>query len=90
MREIDLSRVSEKYITKLPYKQRRQVVEKVFKLADDPQPSDASLLHGYKGHYRADISEYRIIYRFSSTTVYVALIGKRNDGEVYKKFKRMI
>jgi len=35
-----------------------------------------------------DIGEYRIVYRIEDDTVGICLIGKRNDSEVYKRFKR--
>ncbi|MEK7645314.1 MAG: type II toxin-antitoxin system RelE/ParE family toxin [Patescibacteria group bacterium] len=89
MLEIDLSKVSEKFLKKLPPKQRRQVAEKVYTLAENPQASDTSLLRGYEEYYRADIGEYRIIYRWSKECLHVTLIGKRNDGDVYRKLKRM-
>ncbi len=89
MLEINLSRVSEKFFKKLPPKQCRQVAERVFKLAENPQASDTSPLRGYKEYCRADIGEYRIIYRWSTECLYVTLIGKRNDDDVYRKLKRM-
>lgn len=89
MLAIDLSTISERYIKKLPPKHRRQVAEKIFKLAENPCPPDAGSLHGYEGYYRADIGEHRIVYRFSTVLLRVALIGKRNDDEVYRKFERL-
>ena len=41
-----------------------------------------------KGYRRADIGEYRIIYRVAGDTLEVLLIGKRNDDEVYHRFSR--
>ena len=35
------------------------------------------------------IGEYIIIYRFNETTIYVILVGKRNDSEVYKLLKNI-
>jgi len=32
--------------------------------------------------------EYRIVYEFDQDTVRIPVVGKRNDGEVYKKAKR--
>ncbi len=89
MLEINLSRVSEKFLKKLPPKQCRQIAEKIFKLAENPKASDASILRGYKEYYRADIGEYRIVYRWSKEFLYMTLIGKRNDDDVYRKLKRM-
>jgi len=89
MRTINTSPPSEKYFKRLPPKHRRQVAEKMFKLAENPEAQDAKSLRGYKDYYRADIGEHRIIYRWSSVTLFVDLIGKRNDDEVYRKLRRM-
>lgn len=90
MLAIDLSVASEKYIKSLPPKHRRQIAEKIFKIAEDPCPPDASPLHGYKTYYRADVGEYRIVYRFSVVVLRVTLIGKRNDDDVYRRLGRLL
>ncbi len=55
----------------------------------NPEPQDSKTLIGYD--YRtADIGEYRIVYRFDRDFVYVALIGKRNDSDIYKRLKRKL
>jgi mRNA interferase RelE/StbE len=38
--------------------------------------------------YRADQGEYRVVYDFDPETLYIVVIGKRNDDEVYAKVKR--
>ena len=90
MREINPSGAAEKFFKKLPPKHRRQIAEKVFALAKEPQALDSRLLQGFVGYHRVDVGEYRIIYSWSSTMLSIALIGKRNDDEVYRKFRRMI
>lgn len=88
MREIIFSRDAEKFLKKLLPKHRRQIAERILGLSENPLALDTSKLRGYEDFHRADIGEYRIIYRFSPTAVFVTLIGKRNDDEVYKRFKR--
>ena len=44
---------------------------------------------GYE-YRRADVGEYRIVYRFDRDFIYVALIGKRNDSDIYKRLKRKL
>ncbi len=53
----------------------------------DATPNDYRQLKGFP-YYRVDSGEYRIVYRFDAENVYVILIGKRNDDEVYDKLKR--
>ena len=54
-----------------------------------PFPHDSKKLSN--GDRRVDVGEYRIIYRFDvdAQIIEVVLIGKRNDGEVYKQLKRI-
>ena len=45
-------------------------------------------MKGYDIH-RVDSGEYRIIYKVIGETLYVPLVGRRNDDDVYKRLKRM-
>ena len=91
MLKLNLSKRSGKFLDKLPPKQFRQIDTKIKALLIDPAPPDSSLLKGQASVYRrADIGEYRIVYRVNGDTLEVILIGKRNDDEVYKALKRML
>jgi mRNA interferase RelE/StbE len=87
MHRLDMTRDAYKFLEDLQAKQFRQVGQKMLALMIDPQPPDASQLRGYD-YWRVDVGEFRIIYRFDEATVYIILIGKRNDDEVYKALKR--
>jgi mRNA interferase RelE/StbE len=87
MLSLDITRDAHEFLAELQAKQFRQVGRKVLDLLINPTPPDASQLRGYDYH-RVDIGEYRIIYRFDEKTVYVVLIGKRNDDEVYRDLRR--
>ena len=89
MPKLDLTARSRKFLAGLPPKQFRQVVTKIFALLDDPAPPDSRPLVGAP-YRRADIGEYRIIYRVEAETLKVALVGKRNDSEVYRDLERLI
>lgn len=89
MLTVDFSRAAEKFSLRLPPKQKGQVGRRVSALAENPFASDTLGLHGLAPFRRADIGEYRIIYRVSETTLFIDLIGKRNDDEVYRKLRRM-
>ena len=68
-------------------KRYRQVVAKMMGLLLDPEPPDSSLLKGHPDLRRADIGEYRIVYRYDEDTLFIVLIGKRNDDEIYRQLK---
>lgn len=87
IRRLATTRDADKFLAQLDAKAFRQVVRKIFALADHPTLPDASKLEG-SNYYRADQGEYRIIYFFDSEILYVVLIGKRNDDAVYAQLKR--
>ena len=82
MRKLDISGISEKFIDGLDAKQYRQIVRKIFSLANNPTPQDSIKMQG-KDVRRADQGEFRIIYNFDEATIYIIGVGKRNDDEVY-------
>ena len=88
MRQLNLSRDAYKFLSDLAAKQYRQIGQKMFALLSDPQPSDCRPLKGYEGHWRVDFGEFRLVYRFDDKTVYLVIIGKRNDDKVYKPLER--
>ncbi|MGD9153225.1 MAG: type II toxin-antitoxin system RelE/ParE family toxin [Gammaproteobacteria bacterium] len=81
-----------KFIKLLPPKHQRQVKDRILKLLEKPIPHDSKYLTGYNPYIRIDIGEYRIIYKFNAKKklITVVLVGKRNDGAVYREFKRYI
>lgn len=71
MLKIDISRRAEKFIRKLPAKQKRQIIAKILDLRVNPEPHDSIRLKGYEQFRRADVGEYRIIYHVRDSTVLV-------------------
>ena len=84
MRQINSSKHADDFISSLPAKQFKQIYVKILSLKKNPLPHDVKKLKGYGDLYRTDIGEYRIIYSFDDTTVYLKAAGKRNNVEVYK------
>jgi mRNA interferase RelE/StbE len=76
-----------KTLERLERKHCGQVSFRILELAHNPVPHDSRELRDYAPYRRVDIGEYRIIYRFDETTVYVAAAGKRNDSEIYRFLK---
>ncbi|OGG76786.1 hypothetical protein A3B35_03510 [Candidatus Kaiserbacteria bacterium RIFCSPLOWO2_01_FULL_54_24] len=87
MLEVEFGRHARKVFKRLPAKQMGQITRKVEALAQNPFPQDSRLLSWFPVH-RVDIGEYRIIY-YVEDKLYVPIVGKRNDDEVYRKLKRM-
>lgn len=86
--KIDITRAAGQIIKTLLPKQYRQVVSTIFALRENPVPGDSKKLSGDTGFHSVDIGEHRIIYRFDSDKVCIAVIGNTNDDEVYKRLAR--
>ncbi len=86
---INLSRQADKLLTTLDAKQFKQIVKTIFSLAKEPMQSDIKKMISQTVHeyYRKDIGEYRLIYRITDKVLYIALVGKRNDDDIYKIFQ---
>ncbi len=82
-----MTKAARSFLSTLPAKQFRQVANKVFPLMENPTPPDSIAMTGYP-YRRADIGEYRIIYRLEEQCLNLCLIGKRNDDDVYRRLKR--
>jgi mRNA interferase RelE/StbE len=87
IRKLDLTNDARKFVEQLDAKQFKQVLRKILSLMADATPQDSIKLQGSE-YYRADQGEFRIVYRFDVETVYIVVVDKRNDDEVYKHLKR--
>lgn len=90
MKKLQFTKQALAFIDQLDAKQYRQVGKAIFRLTGDAEPSDSQRLKdAARGERRLDIGEYRIIYTATELEVEVLVIGKRNDDEVYRIWKRM-
>lgn len=85
MRKLDLTRDAVGVLVKLEAKPAKQIWGKIVGLMKDSRPGDSIDIG--EGYFRTSIGEYRIVYKFDATTIYVVLVGKRNDAEVYRDLK---
>lgn len=77
------------FVRSISPKHARQILLKIIALCNDSRPNDAQpLKNSPEGYWRADIGEYRIIYRDANDILEIPLVGKRNDDEVYKRLSR--
>jgi mRNA interferase RelE/StbE len=69
-------------VAQLPPKIRRQVTERLRKLADNPRPQDVKMLRGQQKVYRVDSGEYRIVYEIDDEEkrVTVRVVKHRKDA----------
>jgi mRNA interferase RelE/StbE len=90
MLQLQLSRQASSFLRELPPKQARQIAEKLKILSLDPKALPSEQLHGFAPLRRAKAGEFRIIFVIEGDAVFVRLIGKRNDDEIYKALTRAL
>ena len=94
MMKLDFSNDAEQTLQKLCKSNRnaaKQVNQRLGKLIANPKPPDACKIKGMEGFMRIHAgSAYRIIYFASDDTLYIHLIGKRNDDEIYRQQSRLL
>jgi mRNA interferase RelE/StbE len=84
MLQIDYSKQSIKILTRLRQsdsKLANRIKDTIEELQQEPISSDTKKLKGYE-YYRVRVGNYRIIYHFDDTTIFVTIINKRDV--VYK------
>ncbi len=86
--KLDTHRDALDFLDALEAKQFKQVARKMLGLMSEPLPPDSRALKGYEDLRRADVGEFRIIYRIKDDTVFIELIGRRNDDAVYRDISR--
>lgn len=76
---------------RLPSKHRNQIAKKIEALRHNPMPQDSIALQGKLRQFRrVDVGEYRIIYHFKDDVLFIVVIGKRNDDDIYRRMKRRL
>jgi mRNA interferase RelE/StbE len=83
----DLTNEAMRFLKRRDSKQFLQLLQAITSLCDDPRPND-SISMGNGTHFRKDAGEFRIIYRFDKKTMYIAVVGNRNDSAAYQEFDR--
>lgn len=90
MLKLNISHQAAKFLKSVHPKHGKQLATKIIRLRNNPKPNDSRLLRGNSGYRRTDIGEYRIIYYLENDVLQILIIAKRNDNDVYKKFKRKV
>lgn len=86
--QLVLSKRSMKFLKSVQPKHAAQLKKQLLDLVKEPFLHNSKKLAGYDC-FRVDSGEYRTIYRVENKKLMIALIGKRNDDEVYKKLNRL-
>lgn len=87
MRRPDLSNDAIRFLKKRDAKQFMQIFQAISALCAEARPAD-SIAMGNGQHFRKDVGEFRIIYRFDQVFLSVTVVGNRNDSAAYQEFER--
>ena len=83
--DLEISESAEKFLEKVPKKDRSKIIEKIDILADDPMPSGSIKLHGHKhALYRIRCGDYRVIYSIKKDKLVVLVVDIGHRREVYR------
>lgn len=89
MLTLDIKPQPANFIKELSSKQCKQLYVAVLELMKNSTPHDSAKLKGHDNLYRKDVGEFRIIYRFDKTHLFVLLADKHNDDDIYKKLRNL-
>lgn len=81
---LKISHKAEKEIAHLTPKIRRQVVEKILSLEDNPYSQDTKRLKGEKDAYRVDSGGYRILFYLDNQAKEVTIFRVKHRRDVYR------
>jgi mRNA interferase RelE/StbE len=85
MYKLKYRRSARNYIARLPLKSKSAIVNKLQKLADNPDDPelDISVLKGRVG-FRLRIGKYRVIYSRYDDILVIEIVKIRSRGDIYK------
>jgi mRNA interferase RelE/StbE len=89
MLKLDFSRSAAKFLQKMPAKHVRQVAERIAALQQSPSEVLTEDLKGYAPFRKLKSGEYRVVYFIENDTLFVTLVGKRNDDDIYKQLAKL-
>lgn len=83
----DLTDDAMRFLKKRDGKQFLQIFPAITALCTEPRPND-SIAMGSGSYFRKDAGGFRIVYRYDDKTLYVTVVGNRNDSAAYQEFDR--
>lgn len=73
-----------KDIRRIPGSILQSIHDRIAALANDPFPSGAEPIEGYKHYYRIRIGQYRVIYEVAATVRIITIIRIGHRKDVYR------
>jgi mRNA interferase RelE/StbE len=82
--KVEIHRLAEKGIKKLPRDVIASVWAKIKSLADDPCPAGSKPVQGFKDTYRLRVGDFRIVYAILEDKLLVLVLEVSPRGAAYK------
>lgn len=82
--EIEFVKSFERDIRSLPRQFAPNIVEKTFKLADEPRPPQVRKLRGTKNEYRLRVGDYRVFFTIDDDAHRIVVFHVAHRREAYR------
>lgn len=83
--EVEISESAEKFLEKVPKKDRMRILEKIDSLAIDSMPSGSIKLQGQRPTlYRIRSGDYRVVYSIKKDILVVLVVEIGHRREIYR------
>ena len=83
--DVEISESAEKFLEKIPKKDRLRIIEKIDVLTNDPMPSGSIKLQGQKpALYRLRSGDYRVVYSIKKDILIILIVEIGHRREVYR------
>lgn len=83
MYAVIIQKRAKKFMDKLPFEDKKRIVNALEKLPDN---GDIKKLKGYADYYRLRVGDYRIIYTVDNGKLLVCVVDAGNRGQIYNKY----
>lgn len=84
MYSVEISPAAEKQIKKITKEEQAKVIERAYKLVDDPRPSGVKKLKGVSSLYRVRQGSWRIVYTVEDEKLTVLVVKVAHRSKVYE------
>ena len=83
--DVEISENAEKFLAKVPKKDRLRIIEKIDALEQNPMPPGSIKLQGYKESlYRIRSGDYRVVYSVKKDILVVLVVEIGHRREIYR------
>lgn len=82
--DVILPKPVQKQLNSLPDTIRRQVVERILRLSENPRPPGVKKFTGLNNEYRIRIGDYRVRYKINDPSTQVVILHCKHRKDVYR------